>query len=1007
MRSALIIANTEYTDPGLAQLTAPGKDAEDFARILKDQDICAFDDVNILLNQPEYIVRGTIDEFFDQKKPDDLLVLYFSGHGVRDELGALYLAVKNTNRFRLRSTALKSDFIREAMDQSRSKRQVLILDCCNSGAFERGTKAATGVSIGTAPAFEAGYGRIILTASDSTQFAWEGDKVIGETDNSLFTHFLVEGLEGEADLDGDGHITVDELYDYAYEKVKLATPKQTPSKFSSKQQGAIVLRQNIRIEDIRPVPLPDDLITAINSSLPYIREGAVRQLEVLLNGKNLGLARSARLALERIAEEDDSRRVTQAAKQILESVHRAEQLPTPSQYEKPKTSGEDEAKHIATQQIEAQRLVHASTEEQEFKAKRKAKESALVKSDQAVEKRKAAKRIEPKPTPINLPVLAGTSVPFSSQKITSQNTDQIAQLSSWGKGTINEVIYAPHGKMMAVASSLGIYIYDENTFSQINFIETGTWVSSIAFSPDGATLISGSRDKTIRLWRVRDGTLLKTLEGHTREVDSIAFSPDGAIFASGSWDKTIRLWRVRDGTLLKTLEGHTGGVCSIAFSPDGAILASGSWDKTIRLWRVSNGTLLKTLQGYTDILNSNVSIAFSPDGATLASGSQDHTIRLWRIRDGTLLKTLEGHTLGVRSIAFSLDGAILGSGSDDKTIRLWRVSDGTLLKTLEGHTGWVPSIAFSPDGATLASASDDNTIRLWDVPNGTLLKTLEGHTDGVRSIAFSPDGAMLAAGSDDLTIRLWHVPDGTLLKTLEGDHIAFSPDGTMLAAGSQDHTIRLWRVSDGALLKTLERDPDVVERSIAFSPDGALLAAGYWDKTIRLWRVRNSTLLKTVEGLTDTVDSIAFSPNGATLAAGSSDGTISLWRVRNSTLLKTLEGHTGWVNSVAFSPDGAILASGSQDKTISLWRVSDGTLLKTLEGHTEHVNSIAFSLDGAILASGCSDYAIRLWRVSDGRLLRSLEGHTSWVSSVAFSPDGQALASGSGDGTIRLWGIKP
>ncbi len=306
--------------------------------------------VKTLLNQPEHVIRRSIDEFFDQKKPDDLLVMYFSGHGVRDELGALYLAVKDTDRSYLRSTAIKSDFVREAMDQSRSRRQVLILDCCNSGAFGQGTKAATGVSIGTSTAFESGYGRIILTASDSTQFAWEGDRVIGETQNSLFTHYLVEGLKGPADRNGDGQITVDELYDYAYEKVKLATPKQTPSKFSSKQQGEIVFRKNISIEDTIPLPLPNDLAAAISSSLPYIREGAVQQLDQLVKGKNLGLARSARLALEKIAEEDDSRRVALLATQALQTIRKAEQLSKQKDGEDQENRANETAKPIAIQE---------------------------------------------------------------------------------------------------------------------------------------------------------------------------------------------------------------------------------------------------------------------------------------------------------------------------------------------------------------------------------------------------------------------------------------------------------------------------------------------------------------------------------------------------------------------------------------------------------------------------------------------------------------------------------
>ncbi len=398
---ALIIGNTEYTDPGLAQLTAPGKDTEDFARVLKDQEIGAFDSVNILLNQLSAAVNEGIDEFFDQKKPDDLLVLYFSGHGVRDELGSLYLAVKNTIRSRLRSTAIKSDYIREAMDQSRSRRQVLILDCCNSGAVAQGTKAATGVSIGTASAFESGYGRIILTASDSTQFAWEGDKVIGETDNSLFTHYLVEGLEGEADLDSDGRVTVDELYDYAYEKVRIATPKQTPSKFSSRQQGEIVLRQSTRIENIKPVDLPDDLISEIEDTRPYVREAAVQKLEKILRGKNIGLARSAREALEKVAtDENTTRRVEQLATQVLESIRQAEderksrgeserlallraeeELLTAEKLEVERRAQEEAGRLLAKQKAEEERVAKAKMEAKRLRAEkieteRKAKQEA-------------------------------------------------------------------------------------------------------------------------------------------------------------------------------------------------------------------------------------------------------------------------------------------------------------------------------------------------------------------------------------------------------------------------------------------------------------------------------------------------------------------------------------------------------------------------------------------------------------------------------------------------------
>lgn len=282
----------------------------------------------------------------------------------------------------------------------------------------------------------------------------------------------------------------------------------------------------------------------------------------------------------------------------------------------------------------------------------------------------------------------------------------------------------------------------------------------VAFSPNGDTLASaGSDDSTVRMWDVRTGELLGRPDTSADLVRSIAFSPDGKTLV---WNGggIIRSWDVRTGVLRhRGIGGHSKGVNSAAFSPDGYTVVSGSWDGAIGLWDVRVPEHNKTFLAHKGRVNS---VAFSPDGFLLASGGADKTVRLWDGRTGQHKQTLIGQLDEISSVAFSHDGRFLASGSsvrwgdnNDKTIWIWDVRTGEHLHTLEGHTDGVSCVVFFPGVPILVSGSFDNTIRIWDARTGESMGTLEGHTDRVSSVVFSPDGNTLVSGSRDSTILLW------------------------------------------------------------------------------------------------------------------------------------------------------------------------------------------------------------------------------------------------------------
>jgi hypothetical protein len=308
-RSALIVASDRYQDVGLRKLRAPTRDAEALARVLGEPAIGNFD-VKIVANAPEHILRREIATFFADRSRDELLLVHFSCHGVKDDSGQLYFATTDTELRNLDATAVPAEFVNRHMTRSRSRRVVLLLDCCYSGAFARGMvhRAAAGVDL--KDRFE-GRGRIVLTASSAMEYAFEEAELThGKGMPSVFTHTLVQGLEtGDADRDGDGRISVDELYDYVFEHVRKATPNQTPGRWDFDLQGDFLVAHSPRPHS---TALQLELQEALEHPVAGVRLGAVGELEQLLHGKHPGYALAARQALEAMSG-DDSQRVSTAA----------------------------------------------------------------------------------------------------------------------------------------------------------------------------------------------------------------------------------------------------------------------------------------------------------------------------------------------------------------------------------------------------------------------------------------------------------------------------------------------------------------------------------------------------------------------------------------------------------------------------------------------------------------------------------------------------------------------
>jgi WD40 repeat protein len=329
--------------------------------------------------------------------------------------------------------------------------------------------------------------------------------------------------------------------------------------------------------------------------------------------------------------------------------------------------------------------------------------------------------------------------------------------------------------------------------SRVNGLEG--WVNANYLACGAATAAPQPRATnalTPKAWAFAQ--LVRTLTGSSTWVTYIAIGTDGQTLVSGDNNKTIKIWNIRTGELLRTLSGSEFGSRTVAISPDREIVASGS-SGIVEVWNLNTGDLLYRLSG------AGSTVAITPDGQTLASGISDNTVKLWNLRSGELRQALPGIVQGSVHMSISSDGAILAAGSMFAKTSIWNLRTGELIRTFknEQRPGDVIATAISPDSEILVTSHEgESVIRIWNLQTGELIRTLEGHSSQINSVAISPDGQILATGSADGTIRILDLRTRELIRVLKDAgkvlSVSFSPDSRTLASGSVDGKIKIWQV---------------------------------------------------------------------------------------------------------------------------------------------------------------------------------------------------------------------